>query len=157
MPDPFEDYRMWYVGPNVYQDIRLTDHDIHSRLWDYNEFRQNLDLMRGTVLLQRFDSSGGNSNQMGWRIAFAEAESGGEFYQWFHALKKEYRIETSMTTEQFAEMEAWIKTHIQGPRDIQGHWSNQRRNVVALIKDPNEAMEFKMRWYKIAEPEEEDA
>jgi hypothetical protein len=155
LPDPFNDYRMWYFGASFGEEFRVTDLDINNKLWDYTEFRKFVDGVNGNVLLQREGDMSSNVN--GWRLAFSDPRSLVEVRDWFRSLVKNYRIETTMTSDQHTEMEVWVNERIRGPHVVTGGWSNQLRNVVAVIKDPNEAMEFKMRWYKIAPPEEESA
>lgn len=155
-PDPFNDYRMWYFGTSFGQEMRITDADITSKLWDYTQFSDYVDGVNGKVLLQR-EGGTNSSNGHGWRLAFSDDRSFDQVQSWFYSLVKNYKIETSMTSDQYKEMEAWVKDRILGPHHFTGGWSNQTRNVIATIKDPNEAMEFKMRWYKIAPPEEESA
>jgi hypothetical protein len=147
--DPWHDYRLFHqpdLRVEEYgQEMHVQFHEIDMRFWSRADFRDTLLDVNETILVQPTHS--------GWRIGFESLASRTVFYDQFYSTIKQHNQTVECTFEQWTAMSAWVEANIVGPKIITHSQRGSDVTVNALIKDHQEAMHFKLRWYNIKEVE----
>lgn len=135
-----------------YMIHRVHTSELKKTFWGHQEIEKIAASMHGDLLLQIEETDQSGMGSMGWNFAATDMRDA-QIVSHFPSRRKDHRFDTPKLLR--SEIKEWVQHNVRGEWDHFEHqWGAPKDEF--YIKDDNEAIHFKMKWFGV-EPEEEAA
>jgi len=140
--DPMADYKSWYGLEASSVFTMMNDDEIMARVWDRSEFNQWLaQNVKDLVLVQRHWPS--------WVLVFKSEADYHSFITWWTYTEKQEKMFLPIPAEYqgknyvfIRELKEWCDANLVDKFEL----ASQSSRVKCTIRDPQEAVMFRLRW-----------